>query len=161
MSTLDDARRESARRADEAALLEPLRRVQTELKELQNEWHTGAMQLEALRRWAADVQRIANAAEARRQARSAGGVVGATGPDGNAVSGLPIATGTVVYCLQSATPEGWLACDGTERRIADFPELYAVIGGQFGTANEACFKLPAASDLGGAIATSGQWLIRT
>jgi hypothetical protein len=119
------------------------------------------MQLDALRRWAADVQRIAQAAEARRQAKSAGGVVGTTGSDGNAVSGAPIATGSVIYCLQSGVPEGWLACDGAERRIADFPELYAVIGLQFGAANEACFKLPAASDLGGAIATSGQWLIRT
>lgn len=161
MNALDAARGESNRRADAAALEAPLRSLETRLNQLEGQWKTGAERLEALRRWAADVQRIAAAATARQQAKSAGGVVGSTGPDGNAVSGLPIATGCVLYSFQAGVPEGWLACDGTERRIADYPELYAVIGGQFGTADEACFKLPAAGDLGGAIASSGQWIIRT
>lgn len=57
----------------------------------------------------------------------------------------------------------WLKCDGRDVAIADYPELYSVIGTKFGAAADATkfFKLPSAANLP-AIPSGGiDWHIRT
>lgn len=89
--------------------------------------------------------------------KSGGGPVGPT----VSTAPTPIATGCVLFTFQTRPPEGWLLCDGTEQDLADFPELFAVIGFTFGAPTVAGrFKLPTASDLGGLLHASGMWVIR-
>lgn len=44
-----------------------------------------------------------------------------------------VPAGTVVQTAGSSAPTGWLLCDGTEKAIATYPNLYAVLGTTYGT----------------------------
>lgn len=44
--------------------------------------------------------------------------------------------GTIEMYGGTTAPTGWLICDGSEYAIADYPALYAVIGGNFGSASD-------------------------
>lgn len=50
-------------------------------------------------------------------------------------------TGEIVLFVKGATPDGWIACDGTFLNKNNYAELYALIGGSFGH-NESSFALP-------------------
>jgi microcystin-dependent protein/prefoldin subunit 5 len=50
--------------------------------------------------------------------------------------------GTVVGLMSEAVPDGYLACDGSSLLQADYPDLYAVIGEQFGSDDSLSFNLP-------------------
>ncbi len=52
------------------------------------------------------------------------------------------AAGTVVGLMSETIPEGYLMCDGSSLAIADYPDLYAVIGSQFGSEDSLSFNLP-------------------
>lgn len=75
---------------------------------------------------------------------------GPAGPDGNPV-------GTVISYMGAAAPKDYLACDGAEYQIADYPELAAFFREQFGSANhfggdgEAAFAVPDLRDSGAAL----------
>lgn len=52
-------------------------------------------------------------------------------------------TGEIKPYAGISVPSGWLECDGTEVLIADYPLLYAAIGGTWGAASDNNhFKLP-------------------
>lgn len=42
----------------------------------------------------------------------------------------------------SSAPSGWLICDGSSELRADYPELFAVVGTAFGTADGTHFNVP-------------------
>lgn len=51
--------------------------------------------------------------------------------------------GEIVEFAGSSSPKPeWLVCDGAEVLIADYPDLYAVIGANYGTASVDHFRLP-------------------
>ena len=52
------------------------------------------------------------------------------------------AVGTVVASMSDSIPDGYLLCDGSSLDQADYPELYAVIGEQFGSEDSTSFNLP-------------------
>ena len=56
--------------------------------------------------------------------------------------GVPV--GTILDYGGSAAPSGWLLCDGTVKKKADYAALFAVIGGNFSVGGEAGdeFRLP-------------------
>lgn len=66
----------------------------------------------------------------------------------NSVTGLLeyrssfIATGMIVASLIDGIPDGFLLCDGSELNVADFSELYDVIGTTFGSSDSTKFNLP-------------------
>jgi len=64
-------------------------------------------------------------------------VLGASVP-----AGVPV--GTILDYGGSAAPSGWLLCDGTVKKRADYAALFAVIGGNFAVGGEAGdeFRLP-------------------
>ncbi|MFZ2456172.1 MAG: tail fiber protein [Candidatus Altiarchaeia archaeon] len=51
-------------------------------------------------------------------------------------------TGEVRMFARNNVPSGWLACEGQELNIADYPALYAVIGIAYGGDGDTTFKLP-------------------
>ena len=58
----------------------------------------------------------------------------------------PIPVGTIMpYVSANAAPEGWLLCNGQTIASATYPDLYAVIGSEFG-GNATNFKLPNYTD---------------
>lgn len=48
----------------------------------------------------------------------------------------------VEYAGDTSPKPEWLVCDGSEVLIADYPDLYVVVGDKFGTASTDHFKLP-------------------
>jgi len=64
-------------------------------------------------------------------------VLGASVP-----AGVPV--GTILDYGGLAAPPGWLLCDGTTKKKADYAALFAVIGGNFAVGGEAGdeFRLP-------------------
>jgi hypothetical protein len=93
-------------------------------------------QVEALLAWLANAPRV-----------SAGGTVGRVSGRTGDVLGWPHATGDVVW-THNILRGGWLKCNGTERLIKEFPELYNVIGRRYGTPSSAdAFKLPSKAQL--------------
>lgn len=58
-------------------------------------------------------------------------------------------TGTILsFTSQLNIPDGWLKCDGSILLIAQFPELYAVIGQSFGSPNPGTdFRIPLTNGL--------------
>lgn len=51
--------------------------------------------------------------------------------------------GEIVEYAGSTSPKtNWLVCDGSEVAQADYPDLYAVIADNFGTASAGNFRLP-------------------
>jgi len=58
----------------------------------------------------------------------------------------PIPVGTIMpYVSANAAPEGWLLCNGQTVAAATYPDLYAIIGSEFG-GNATNFKLPNYTD---------------
>lgn len=57
-----------------------------------------------------------------------GGPRGPAGPDGNPI-------GTVISFMGTSAPKDYLACDGSEHSISDYPKLAAFFAEQFGQAN--------------------------
>ena len=53
-----------------------------------------------------------------------------------------IATGMILPSLISTVPDGFLLCDGSELNVADFEDLYDVIGTTFGSSDRTKFNLP-------------------
>lgn len=53
-----------------------------------------------------------------------------------------IATGMIVPSLIDGIPDGFLLCDGSELAVADFRDLYNVIGTTFGSSDSTKFNLP-------------------
>jgi microcystin-dependent protein len=51
-------------------------------------------------------------------------------------------TGVILPYGGTSAPDGWLMCDGTSYARASYPELFAVIGTAFGTADGASFNVP-------------------
>jgi microcystin-dependent protein len=51
-------------------------------------------------------------------------------------------TGEVMMYAGALVPSGWLACEGQELNIEDYPALYAVIGIAYGGDGDTTFKLP-------------------
>lgn len=51
-------------------------------------------------------------------------------------------TGMIISTVSSIVPEGFLLCDGSEVEVADYPELYEVIGTTFGSSDSTKFCLP-------------------
>jgi microcystin-dependent protein len=51
-------------------------------------------------------------------------------------------TGMIIPISTSVIPLGFLLCDGSELNIADYPELYSVIGTTFGSSDSTKFCLP-------------------
>lgn len=62
----------------------------------------------------------------------------------NAISGIPV--GAVMPYAAPAAPGGWLLCDGSEVKVADYETLFSVIGYTYGDAATllglGTFKLP-------------------
>jgi microcystin-dependent protein/archaellum component FlaC len=52
------------------------------------------------------------------------------------------AAGTVVGLMSETIPDAYLPCDGSSVLQADYPDLYAVIGEQFGSEDSLSFNLP-------------------
>lgn len=50
--------------------------------------------------------------------------------------------GTIAFYPDDNIPLGWLACHGQTLLIADYPDLYAIIGTRFGASGETGFLLP-------------------
>lgn len=50
--------------------------------------------------------------------------------------------GEYKWCVANADFQGWLLCDGRSLTIAEYPELYMEIGGNFGSVDELHFNLP-------------------
>lgn len=66
------------------------------------------------------------------------GPIGAPGPSGaytDVIGSLKIYAGTTV-------PTGWLLCDGSSLLRASYPDLFAAIGTNFGSASSAEFNIP-------------------
>jgi len=58
----------------------------------------------------------------------------------------PIPVGTIMpYVSANAAPEGWLLCNGQTVAAATYPDLYTIIGSEFG-GNATNFKLPNYTD---------------
>jgi microcystin-dependent protein len=58
----------------------------------------------------------------------------------------PIPIGTIMpYVSANAAPEGWLLCNGQTVAAATYPDLYTIIGSEFG-GNATNFKLPNYTD---------------
>ena len=53
-----------------------------------------------------------------------------------------IQTGMILPSLAPNIPNGFLLCDGSEVNVADYPELYEVIGTTFGSSDSTKFNLP-------------------
>jgi microcystin-dependent protein len=63
--------------------------------------------------------------------------------------------GDYKFSARTADFHGWLKCNGAALNIADFPQLYAIIGTTFGNNGAGTFRLPNASGrVPGAIGTS-------
>lgn len=60
----------------------------------------------------------------------------------NDVWGRIIPKGTIFWYSKNEAPSGFLVCDGAQVAIADYPELYAVLGNTFGKATSTRFFLP-------------------
>lgn len=58
-----------------------------------------------------------------------------------AFNGVPVGTIVAYGGDKNNVPEGWLICDGASVAQADYPQLYAIIGGAWGTSG-ASFNLP-------------------
>jgi len=54
-----------------------------------------------------------------------------------------VATGMILPFAGTATPDGWLVCDGSLALKSSYKNLYDVIGDQFGTGSATEFVLPA------------------
>ena len=67
-------------------------------------------------------------------------IVTVTVPD--AINGVIIPTGVVWMYGAETAPAGWLLCNGAEVLIVDQPNLYAVIGNNFGGNGTTTFKTP-------------------
>jgi microcystin-dependent protein len=61
-----------------------------------------------------------------------------------AVGAYRIPTGATCWFAGETAPEAWLTCDGSEKLIADYPALAAVLGTHWGVASRGplWFKLP-------------------
>ena len=60
----------------------------------------------------------------------------------NAVT-IAAPVGAIMYCAKGAVPTGWLVCDGSSPRRADYPELFAAIGTTYGVGDgSTTFGLP-------------------
>lgn len=66
----------------------------------------------------------------------------------------PIPVGAMTFWAGLNPPQGWLLCDGSSKLINDYPDLYRVLGNQFGAASVGYFKLP--DTLGSATASDGK-----
>ena len=65
-----------------------------------------------------------------------------------------VAPGTIVAFGTAVAPEGWVLCDGTEYNQTKYPELYTVIGQDYG-GNPGTFLVPnIAASIGAA------WIIK-
>lgn len=53
-----------------------------------------------------------------------------------------VQTGMILSTLSSDIPDGYLLCDGSEILVADFEELYSVIGTTYGSSDSTSFCLP-------------------
>lgn len=51
-------------------------------------------------------------------------------------------TGMIISTVATVVPDGFLLCDGSEVSVAEYPDLYAVIGTTFGSSDSTKFKLP-------------------
>lgn len=51
-------------------------------------------------------------------------------------------TGMIISTVSSIVPDGFLLCDGSEVYVADYPDLYEVIGTTFGSSDSTKFCLP-------------------
>lgn len=88
---------------------------------------------------------------------TAGGLISDAYNRGFTKAGVQIATGMITLMHQSPVP-GWLACDGRDYQVAEYPELAAVLNNKHGaSANGAAyFKVPdITSTVTGAI-----WMVR-
>ena len=56
--------------------------------------------------------------------------------------------GGLAAYLSTSIPTGWLRCDGSTVNIADYPDLYAVIGTTFGGDGVTTFELPDLQGIG-------------
>lgn len=55
-------------------------------------------------------------------------------------------SGTVRMTAATATPSGWLTCDGSSVLRTDYPSLFAAIGTTYGSADSTHFSLPNLAD---------------
>lgn len=79
------------------------------------------------------------------RAGMAGGPIGPQGPPGP--SGTPVGTIVPFGGSKDTIPSDWRICNGDHLQVSDFPELYAVIGTNWGGTPDVFFQLP---DLNGA-----------
>ena len=54
-----------------------------------------------------------------------------------------IYSGMIIACAEPFAPTGWLACDGSEKPISQYQDLYNAIGSTYGSASSGNFRLPA------------------
>lgn len=59
-----------------------------------------------------------------------------------------VPSGVVMLYGGTSVPTGWLACDNGLYSVTDYPELYAIIGNQYGGAPAGTFRVPAISNVG-------------
>lgn len=150
-----------------APLLDRMATLEGELSAQSEQLASARQRIDATTAWLDGLRAALNAAQQQSQQlvgnKSAGGPVGQAVAADRYVSGLPIATGSVLFTFQAADPDGWIPCDGTEHRASSFPELYAVIGVTFGAPALSAdnFKVPTEAQLGGKLHAAGRWMIRT
>lgn len=58
------------------------------------------------------------------------------------VTGDTVPIGAIIEWFSETIPENWLLCNGQSVNIADYPELYDVIGTTYGARNTTTFKVP-------------------
>jgi hypothetical protein len=70
--------------------------------------------------------------------------------------------GTIVLFPSDSTPSGWLVCDGHTEAIALYPELYGLLGLEFGGDGTTTFAVMnlSASVPGAVLALAGGYIIR-
>lgn len=53
-----------------------------------------------------------------------------------------VQTGMIITTVENVVPEGFLLCDGSELNVADYQDLFDVIGTMFGSSDSTKFCLP-------------------
>lgn len=67
--------------------------------------------------------------------------------------------GTIAAYGATTAPEGWVLCDGTEYAQTKYPELYKIIGQDYG-GNPGTFNVPDTTDLPILPTATVKWMIK-